>query len=86
MSSTCISRRVNAPRASVYCALLDPCAVVTWRVPTGMTSYVHAFDAREGGSFRVSLTYDEPTRTGKTTAHRHVSRSLREARDERAGC
>jgi len=30
-------------------------------VPTGMTSHVHAFDAREGGSFR--------TGTGKTTAH-----------------
>jgi hypothetical protein len=30
---------------------------------------VHAFDAREGSSFRISLTYDEPTETGKTTAH-----------------
>jgi uncharacterized protein YndB with AHSA1/START domain len=38
-------------------------------VPTGMTSQVHAFDAREGGSFRISLTYDAPTGTGKTTAH-----------------
>jgi uncharacterized protein YndB with AHSA1/START domain len=38
-------------------------------VPNGMTSHVHAFDAREGGSFRISLTYDEPTATGKTTAH-----------------
>ena len=34
-----------------------------------MTSHVHAFDAREGGSFRISLTYDAPTRTGKTTGH-----------------
>jgi len=33
-----------------------------------MTSHVHAFDAREGGSFRISLTYDAPTETGKTTA------------------
>ena len=38
-------------------------------VPTGMTSRVHAFDAREGGSFRISLTYDAPTGTGKTSAH-----------------
>src|ERR1019366_8260886 len=38
-------------------------------VPTGMTSHVHAFDAREGGSFRISLTYDAPTGTGKTAAH-----------------
>lgn len=34
-----------------------------------MTSAVHEFDAREGGSFRVSLTYDAPEATGKTTAH-----------------
>jgi uncharacterized protein YndB with AHSA1/START domain len=30
---------------------------------------VHAFDAREGGSLRISLTYDAPTGTGKTSAH-----------------
>jgi uncharacterized protein YndB with AHSA1/START domain len=32
----------------------------------GMTSRVHWFDAREGGTFRVSLTYDAAGRTGKT--------------------
>ena len=69
MSSTHISRRVNAPRAIVYRALLDARAIAKWMVPTGMTSHVHAFDAREGGSFRISLTYDEPTGIGKTTAH-----------------
>jgi uncharacterized protein YndB with AHSA1/START domain len=69
MSSTRISRRVNAPRAAVYRALLDAQAVQRWMVPTGMTSQVHAFEPREGGSFRISLTYDTPTGTGKTTAH-----------------
>jgi uncharacterized protein YndB with AHSA1/START domain len=69
VSSTRINRRVNAPRASVYRALLDARAVATWKVATGMTSHVHAFDAREGGSFRISLTYEKPTGTGKTTAH-----------------
>ena len=69
MSSTRISRHVNAPRASVYRALLDAQAVAIWMVPTGMSSHVHAFDAREGGAFRISLTYDAPTGAGKTTAH-----------------
>jgi uncharacterized protein YndB with AHSA1/START domain len=69
MSSTRISRHINAPRATVYRALLDPRAVARWKVPDGMTSQVHAFDAREGGSFRISLTYDAQTGTGKTTAH-----------------
>jgi uncharacterized protein YndB with AHSA1/START domain len=59
---------VNASRANVYRALLDARAVATWMVPDGMTSHVHAFDTREGGSFRISLTYDAPTGTGKTTA------------------
>ncbi len=69
MSSTRISQHINAPRANVYRALLDPRAVATWKVPTGMTCHVHTFDAREGGSFRISLTYDKSTGTGKTTAH-----------------
>jgi uncharacterized protein YndB with AHSA1/START domain len=69
MSSTRIGLRVNAPRATVYRALVDARAVATWKVPTGMTSHVHEFDAREGGAFRISLTYDAPTGTGKTTAH-----------------
>jgi uncharacterized protein YndB with AHSA1/START domain len=69
VNSTRISRRVNAPRAIVYRALLDARAVAKWKVPTGMTCHVHTFDACEGGSFRISLTYDEPTGTGKTSAH-----------------
>jgi uncharacterized protein YndB with AHSA1/START domain len=69
VSATRITREVNAPRAGVYLALLDATAVASWMVPTSMTSQVHAFDAREGGVFRVSLTYQEPTATGKTTAH-----------------
>ena len=69
MSSTRVRRRVNAPRPIVYRALLDAGAVATWMVPTGMTSHVHAFDARERGSFRISLTYDAPTGAGETTAH-----------------
>jgi uncharacterized protein YndB with AHSA1/START domain len=65
---TRISRHINAPRAVVYRALLDARAVVKWKVSDGMTCHVHAFDAREGGSFRISLTYDAPTGTGKTSA------------------
>jgi uncharacterized protein YndB with AHSA1/START domain len=65
---TRVSWRINAPRAQVYRALLDVDAVARWMVPTGMSSHVHAFEPREGGAFRVSLTYDAPTGTGKTTA------------------
>ena len=68
-ASTRLTQHVNAPRAAVYRALLDAHGVATWMVPDGMTSQVHAFDAREGGAFRISLSYDMPTGTGKTTAH-----------------
>ena len=79
MSSTQISRHISAPRSAVYRALLDPSMVTKWRVPTGMTSVVHEFEAREGGSFRISLTYEAPNRIGKTTAqtdtyHGHFAR------------
>jgi uncharacterized protein YndB with AHSA1/START domain len=69
VSATRIHRRVTAPRERVYDALLDVRAVATWMVPDGMTSHVHLFDPREGGAFRISLTYDEPTEIGKTSAH-----------------
>jgi uncharacterized protein YndB with AHSA1/START domain len=52
----------------VYRTLLDAEAVQEWMVPEGMTSQVHLFDPREGGMFRISLTYDTPTNEGKTSA------------------
>jgi uncharacterized protein YndB with AHSA1/START domain len=52
----------------VYRALLDADAVQQWMVPDQMTSTIHSFDAREGGTFRISLTYDHPTTAGKTTS------------------
>jgi uncharacterized protein YndB with AHSA1/START domain len=67
--STRISRHLNAPPARVYRALLDAQAVAAWMVPQGMTSHVHIFEAHEGGSFRISLTYDAPTGAGKTSEH-----------------
>jgi uncharacterized protein YndB with AHSA1/START domain len=66
--STRVSRYVNAPRDAVYTALLDANAVAKWKVPSGMTCEVHEFEAHEGGTLRVSLTYDLPTGTGKSTA------------------
>jgi uncharacterized protein YndB with AHSA1/START domain len=68
-NSTRIIQHINAPRARVYSALLDANAVAKWKVPTGMTCQVHSFEGYEGGTFRISLTYDAPTGTGKTTAH-----------------
>ena len=65
-----VSRLIKAPRADVYRALLDPRAIATWRVPTGMSSEIHVFEARVGGRFRVTLAYDDPTAVGKTTTRK----------------
>lgn len=67
MSTTRVTRHIRAPRARVYRALLDPESVQRWMVPDRMTSRVHSFEAREGGTFRISLTYDLPTSVGKTS-------------------
>jgi uncharacterized protein YndB with AHSA1/START domain len=69
MSTTHVSVHIAAPPAVVYDVLLDPGAVARWRVPDGMTSEVHEFEPREGGYFRVSLTYDAPDAVGKSAAH-----------------
>ena len=53
----------------MYRAFLDADAVAAWRVPDGMSSQVHEFDGREGGFFRVSLTYDAPGAAGKSAQH-----------------
>jgi uncharacterized protein YndB with AHSA1/START domain len=77
--STRVSRHISAPRPAVYRALLDADAIAKWRVPAGMSSRVHEFDAREGGSFRISLSYDAPAGTGKSaprtdTYHGHFAK------------
>jgi uncharacterized protein YndB with AHSA1/START domain len=66
MYTTQQTRHMTAPRSAVYRALLDASAVAAWRVPDGMSSQVHEWEAQEGGAFRVSLSYDLPTGTGKT--------------------
>jgi hypothetical protein len=77
VKSTRISLLLDAPRARVYNALIDPQAVREWMVPDGMTSQIDEFEAREGGYFRISLSYDEPTVAGKTTSHPPLRTSSR---------
>jgi uncharacterized protein YndB with AHSA1/START domain len=69
-SSTRVSRVIKAERNVVYSAFLDPDSVAAWLAPNSMTGHVHVFEPREGGRFRMSLTYrnaDHPV-AGKTSA------------------
>ncbi len=54
------SRIIKAARRTIFQAFLDPQAVVSWLPPKGMKGCMHEFDAREGGTYRMSLIYLEP--------------------------
>jgi uncharacterized protein YndB with AHSA1/START domain len=69
VSTTRVTRHFRAPRSRVYAAFIDGQALPRWKVPREMTMQVHSFDGREGGTYRISLTYTSPDRAGKTTAH-----------------
>jgi uncharacterized protein YndB with AHSA1/START domain len=62
------SRVIKAPREALYRAFADPAALSVWLAPGEMTGKVHAFDARVGGGYRMSLFYpaSEQVYRGKT--------------------
>lgn len=70
MTRTDIASRVlAAPAVRVYAALVDPDALVQWLPPDGMSGRFERFDARPGGSYRLVLTYADPSAAhGKTTS------------------
>jgi uncharacterized protein YndB with AHSA1/START domain len=69
LASTRVSRIIKAPRKAVYQAFLDRDALASWLPPETMTGNVHTFETRDGGKFRMSLTYQDPEHSpgGKTT-------------------
>lgn len=68
MSATEARRHLRAAPERVYRALTTAKDVVRWKVPHGMTSQVHHFEGHEGGTFRISLTYEATDRQGKTSS------------------
>ncbi|HKS74325.1 MAG TPA: SRPBCC domain-containing protein [Terriglobales bacterium] len=57
--TTRVSRRIRATPEKIYQTFLDPNALSAWRVPDNMTGRMDSFDPREGGSYRMTLTYIE---------------------------
>lgn len=58
----------------MFAALISPDALEQWLPPKGMRARFETFDMRDGGSYRVVLTYDDPSGApGKTTADSDVS-------------
>jgi uncharacterized protein YndB with AHSA1/START domain len=62
------SRIIAARPGAVYGAFAEPGAMERWLPPTGMRGTMLHFDFREGGSYRMRLTYADRGRgRGKTT-------------------
>ncbi len=67
------SRVIEAPLERVYAALVEPDTLLGWLPPDGMSGKFEGFDARPGGSYRLVLTYDDPSSsTGKASADSDV--------------
>jgi uncharacterized protein YndB with AHSA1/START domain len=63
------SRFIAVPPERAYAALVDAEALLTWLPPAGMSARFERFDLREGGSYRLVLTYmDASSAPGKATA------------------
>lgn len=65
---------VHVGRDETFTALTSREALLTWLPPHGMHGRFERFDMREGGSYRLVLTYDDPTDSpGKTSADSDAS-------------
>lgn len=62
------SRLIRAPASTIYMAFASAEAMQTWLPPKGMTGTFLVYEFREGGTYRIRLTYDEPQHApGKTS-------------------
>jgi len=62
-----------AAPSEVFVAMSTPDAIVRWLPPAGMTGRVEHFDARQGGAYRIVLTYRDATGApGKSSADEDV--------------
>jgi uncharacterized protein YndB with AHSA1/START domain len=68
------SRLIRASPQALFQAFLNREAVVSWLPPNGMKGRIDAFEPREGGIFRMTLTYvgGSHLAPGKTSDHTDV--------------
>lgn len=65
---------IHADRERTFAALTSSEALVQWLPPKGMRGRFERFDMRNGGSYRLVLTYDDASgASGKTSAAADVS-------------
>ncbi|WP_077603416.1 SRPBCC family protein [Oceanobacillus sojae] len=80
------SRVIMASPQNIYQAFVNPKALISWLPPNGMSGYVDTFDPKEGGVYRMTLTYEmDESKPGKTSENTDVTqgRFLELAPDKR---
>ncbi|UFJ43326.1 SRPBCC domain-containing protein [Brevibacillus humidisoli] len=66
-------RIIKAPASSIYQAFLNPESLVLWLPPEGMEGRIDDFQAWEGGTYRMTLTYvGSDQMVGKTSENSDV--------------
>jgi uncharacterized protein YndB with AHSA1/START domain len=64
---------IRASPETLYRAFLDPASLVRWLPPSGMKAELSRFEPREGGSYRMVLSYEGTKHTpGKSSEHSDV--------------
>jgi uncharacterized protein YndB with AHSA1/START domain len=73
MSHTDVGRAtIDAPPNEVFAALVDAEARTVWLPPAGMSGRFDWFDARPGGGYTLTLTYDDEATRGKSVKNTDV--------------
>lgn len=73
-----VLKETAASPSTVYQAILNPDALVSWLPPDGMRGEIDLFEPWEGGKLQISLTYlgPEHAHAGKTEDNKDVSRGV----------
>lgn len=70
-----VSKEIAASPSTIYQAILNPDALVSWLPPEGMRGEIEIYEPWESGKFQISLTYLDPeySQAGKTEGNKDVS-------------
>ncbi|TWT25265.1 SRPBCC domain-containing protein [Planomicrobium sp. CPCC 101110] len=68
------SRVIEAMPKTIYQAFMNPEELILWLPPKGMSAFIDVFEPYEGGTYKMTLTYErEDSNFGKTSKDTDVT-------------
>ncbi|TWT01534.1 SRPBCC domain-containing protein [Planomicrobium sp. CPCC 101079] len=68
------SRVIEATPKAIYQAFMNPEDLAVWLPPEGMSAHVDVFEPHEGGTYKITLTYEtDEVHLGKTSENTDVT-------------